>query len=220
MDSKVYQRDRWFQLIEYYSSRHLTNENDKLPALAGLAADFAQRHHYGDHEYLAGIWSSQLPSALLWNAVASQPWRPQANRAPSWSWASLNGAISYDSLKLSNEGFQRKWESTCLIEITDWDCPPIKALQSLIKPSSAVLRVRGLIAELNIGSQLPQNKGSKTSHRLLSKDGETVGILCPDLPRGLMESTSVYVLRIEFELYYGFIACPIEMDEESRGAAL
>jgi hypothetical protein len=216
LETKAYQRNRWFQLIEDYSSRHLTKETDKLPALAGLAADFAQMHHYGDYEYLAGIWSSHLPSALLWNAVASRPHRPQAYRAPSWSWASMDGAISYDSIRLSNERFDDQYESGFCFEVLGWDCPSIKPSQSLSKPFSAVLRVRGSLAKLKIGALHPEDLGSNTLHQLLEKDGETVGALYPDFPEDLTGLNSVYVLGIEFELYTGFIRCPIKLDWKSR----
>ena len=216
LETKAYERNRWFQLIEDYSSRHLTKETDKLPALAGLAADFAQIHHYGDCEYLAGVWSSHLPSALLWNAVASQPRRPQAYRAPSWSWASMDGAISYDSQRLSNEQFEDQCESSFCFEVIGWYSLPIKAFQSLKNPFSAVLLVRGSLAELEIGLQLTKDKGSNTLHRLLGKDGETVGALYPDFPEDLKELNTVYVLSIELELYRGFIPCPIQLDRESR----
>ena len=119
LEAKAYQRNRWFQLIEDYSSHHLTEETDKLPALAGLAADFVQMHYYGDYEYLAGVWPSHLPSALLWNVVASRPRRPQAYRA-----------ISYDSLRLSNERLEDQCESGFCFEVIDWDCSTIKAFQS------------------------------------------------------------------------------------------
>ena len=65
LEFKVYQRNRWFQLIEDYSSRHLTKEIDKLPTLASLANNFAQMYQNSNYKYLASIWSSHLPLALL-----------------------------------------------------------------------------------------------------------------------------------------------------------
>ncbi|PMD26414.1 HET-domain-containing protein [Hyaloscypha hepaticicola] len=216
LEFKAYQRNRWFQLIEDYSSRHLTKEMDRLPALAGLADDFAQMHQDGDCEYLAGIWSSHLPSALLWNSVASRPRRPQAYRAPSWSWASLEGASSYDSQRLSNERLQDQSESGFPFKVISWDCPPIEAFQSLNNSFRAVLRVRGSLAKLRIGLQLTEDKGSNTLHRLSGEDGETMGVFFPDCPEDLTGLDVVYVLSIDFDLYTGLIPCPIELDWESR----
>jgi hypothetical protein len=111
----AFQRDRWYGLVEDYSSRNLSNETDKLPALAGLASKFSEEQSPGN--YLAGIWSDHLPSALLWRTVslhdrnrdqlisplpAVLPRRPQVYRAPSWSWSSIDGEISYESQRIDH----------------------------------------------------------------------------------------------------------------------
>lgn len=57
-------RDRWYELMEDYSSRNLTNEMDKLPALSGLARSFL--HLVPQAKYLAEIWSTHLSESLLW----------------------------------------------------------------------------------------------------------------------------------------------------------
>lgn len=85
----------WLQLTEDYSRRDLTKSMDKLPALAGIAEVY-QRQHRGA-QYLAGLWSDQFPAALMWHSVNPLARRHEAYRAPSWSWASLNGRISYVS---------------------------------------------------------------------------------------------------------------------------
>ncbi|KAH7083079.1 heterokaryon incompatibility protein-domain-containing protein, partial [Paraphoma chrysanthemicola] len=84
----------WHSVVRDYSSRHLTNAADKLPALSGLAAALHQRT--GD-EYLAGLWKKSVLDDLLWisKAVYSSrgnrvaPSRQPVYRAPSWSWASV-----------------------------------------------------------------------------------------------------------------------------------
>ncbi|KAF3041022.1 hypothetical protein E8E11_001572 [Didymella keratinophila] len=86
----------WFQLTEDYSLRDLTKSKDKLPALAGIAEVYQGQHA----QYLAGLWSDQLPAALMWHSLDANAKRHEAYRAPSWSWASLQGGISYDSQRL------------------------------------------------------------------------------------------------------------------------
>jgi len=73
----------------------LTCPADKLPALSGLAKVF--RRHLQQDEYLAGLWKGTLQLDLLWylegdHLTASQP---TASRAPSWSWASIDGPINH-----------------------------------------------------------------------------------------------------------------------------
>lgn len=83
----------WLQLTEDYSARNLTKSKDKLPALAGIAQVYQRQHA----QYLAGLWSDQFPAALMWHSLDARAKRYEAYRAPSWSWASLQGGISYVS---------------------------------------------------------------------------------------------------------------------------
>jgi hypothetical protein len=89
----------WRSVVQDYSSRYLSNATDKLPALSGLAAALYQRT--GD-EYLAGLWRKSVLDDLLWmhKAIYSRgnrvaPSRQPGYRAPSWSWASVDGNINF-----------------------------------------------------------------------------------------------------------------------------
>lgn len=94
----IYKRD-WYELVEDYTLRSITAATDKLPALSGLA----KRHQEKGTQYLAGVWCSQLPGALLWQSTGPSPRRlSKTSRdgryiAPSWSWASIQGRVSYVS---------------------------------------------------------------------------------------------------------------------------
>ncbi|GME48874.1 HET-domain-containing protein [Neofusicoccum parvum] len=82
----------WHTLIEEYSKLDLTQEMDRLPALSGIASP------RGGDSYLAGIWTDQLPGSLCWTTSPSQHFpvrRPHGYRAPSFSWASVEGPIKY-----------------------------------------------------------------------------------------------------------------------------
>ena len=96
----------WSAIIEDYTRRALTFSKDKLVAIAGLAR---RAHETLNGEYLAGLWSTQLHIGLLWmideDASAS---RAPVYRAPSWSWASIDGPISWrliDGYVQSDDGF-------------------------------------------------------------------------------------------------------------------
>lgn len=81
----------WAFIVEEYSKRRVTHEKDRLPALAGLAARYSQAT---GRSYLAGLWREDLPGSLLWERLRdSDPSSRMRNQAPSWSWASLDGAI-------------------------------------------------------------------------------------------------------------------------------
>lgn len=88
----------WHQIAEDYCSRELTRNMDKLPALSGLVEAF--REVSGD-TYLAGLWMRNLSHQLLWQhcgLLINGRYRytqPSEYRAPSWSWASVDGLVKF-----------------------------------------------------------------------------------------------------------------------------
>ncbi|KAH7085965.1 heterokaryon incompatibility protein-domain-containing protein [Paraphoma chrysanthemicola] len=84
----------WHIIVDAYSRRNLSHLSDKLPAISGLARII---HDQKKAEYLAGFWREDLPFALLWfaDSMSDTTTQPATQwRAPSWSWASLDGPIS------------------------------------------------------------------------------------------------------------------------------
>ncbi|KAL5349783.1 hypothetical protein ACLOAV_004816 [Pseudogymnoascus australis] len=93
--------DSWAACLRLYTSRELTRPNDKLQAISGLAEQFSlffaarTSIEQGERYYLSGLWSHQMPHALCWKRdleTALLP-RPKEYRAPSWSWASVDGMV-------------------------------------------------------------------------------------------------------------------------------
>lgn len=79
--------DDWHDIVAKYSHRALTLPQDRLIALAGVAARFALRQDTPSR-YLAGLWEDSLPQNLLWQTFASVS--SNGYIAPSWSWACGN----------------------------------------------------------------------------------------------------------------------------------
>ncbi|KAK6414484.1 hypothetical protein LTR95_017717 [Oleoguttula sp. CCFEE 5521] len=83
-----------------YTRGNLTFETDTLPAIAGVAETLVKDRC---DNYLAGLWESELPHALGWcSHVPLNPHfglhgntRPLEFIAPTWSWASVKGPVSY-----------------------------------------------------------------------------------------------------------------------------
>lgn len=105
----------WGQLCEDYSGSKLTYTSDKLIAFAGIAGEFQSR--LPSDRYLAGIWSGDIISGLLWKAKTFDgcPFQPNGShvlhadpyitaavpekyRAPSWSWLGKDCAIAWPKL--------------------------------------------------------------------------------------------------------------------------
>jgi hypothetical protein len=81
----------WRDVVRLYSAANLTYSHDKLPALSGIVRRI---HEERGGQYLSGMWREEdIEAQLCWRATRPQkrpPWR-----APSWSWASIDGQVLY-----------------------------------------------------------------------------------------------------------------------------
>jgi hypothetical protein len=87
--------EHWGAIISDYSGRKLTNLNDKLIAISAVAKEFER---VMNDEYLAGLWRSRFAACLNWEWIGSVYKEDQLPeyRAPSWSWASVEGKVWFD----------------------------------------------------------------------------------------------------------------------------
>ncbi|KAI1736716.1 hypothetical protein F4680DRAFT_451805 [Xylaria scruposa] len=94
----------WQKIVTEHSSRALTKMTDKVPAFLALIETMAKTIQ---DEFALGVWKkSYFFPSLLW--VASKPGGRSRNRNyPSWTWASVDGRISYP-IDFSDVA----WEST------------------------------------------------------------------------------------------------------------
>ncbi|KAF5232513.1 hypothetical protein FANTH_12930 [Fusarium anthophilum] len=99
----------WAHLVHRYSKLGLTFEKDRLPALSGMAKAFQTMGsaEMKNDVYLAGIWKSMLPEALLWRAVDGPPSGPVrrcrfrkpvlARGPPTWSWMCCDFTVHWQN---------------------------------------------------------------------------------------------------------------------------
>lgn len=85
---------QWYRLVIEFSHRRLSFPKDKLLAISGLAASLG---HEIKGRYVDGLWSNDMHRGLLWKIDYQGDQRDNEvlNRAPSWSWASCEGVISF-----------------------------------------------------------------------------------------------------------------------------
>ena len=103
----------WWDILHEYTGKSLTKDEDRLPAISGIAMRI--QAHIGD-QYVAGLWRNNLVEDLQWfTSIDSDTeeellWsrRPKTFVAPSWSWASVVCQVS------SAKKPMVKWE-------TNWD---------------------------------------------------------------------------------------------------
>ncbi|GKT41592.1 uncharacterized protein ColSpa_01773 [Colletotrichum spaethianum] len=83
----------WKDSVHAYTSCNLTFHNDKLAAMWGIAK--LVRDALGE-EYGAGLWTNGLHEQLAWRVLDWRTGKRDAEKEggfPSWSWASVKGAI-------------------------------------------------------------------------------------------------------------------------------
>jgi hypothetical protein len=93
-------RRLWQNILQNYCRRTLPRASDKLPALSNLARTVQEQT--GD-TYVAGLWRSKLIEGLIWQATGHASGKTSEApeyRAPSWSWASINGPFGTFTLGL------------------------------------------------------------------------------------------------------------------------
>ena len=103
---------KWRDTVMAFTERQLSIDDDRLTALSGVTRQFRRliRNASGGirDQYLTGLWSGDLARGLLW--TVEDDWlrqsrdsevvyrRPRSWRAPSWSWAAVEGPVNYDPL--------------------------------------------------------------------------------------------------------------------------
>lgn len=88
-------QDEWQAIAQDYSERKLSMSSDNLLALAGIAATIAKRSGF---RYIAGLWQETVEVDLVWRVSGLKHVRP-TYRAPTWSWAAVDGNVVASSLQ-------------------------------------------------------------------------------------------------------------------------
>lgn len=89
----------WRDILASYGQLEFTRPSDKLHALSGIAKLF---QGFIGQDYLAGLWKSRIIEQLHWEVVLPAP-AVITYRAPSWSWASVDGKTTYDIWRPSHQ---------------------------------------------------------------------------------------------------------------------
>ncbi|KAK2024006.1 heterokaryon incompatibility protein [Colletotrichum zoysiae] len=131
----------WRDLVKQFSRCALTKSTDKLPAFAGVAKLF--QDITGD-TYYAGLWRSSFLDQLDWQAHEPAKRASSEYRAPSWSWAAVDGAIRPFSLVP---------DSSLLPELDDVHVSVI-GLDCFGRISDAFLKLQGYLVPATVLSSI------------------------------------------------------------------
>jgi len=84
----------WSELVRQYTFRSLTFLEDRSRAIAGIVAALEE---IWDDKCVFGVWVSRFLEQMTWFNVTGFPFHPslrRSNRAPSWSWLSIDGHVA------------------------------------------------------------------------------------------------------------------------------
>jgi hypothetical protein len=167
----------WDSVVSIYAGRDLTKSGDKLVALSGIAS---MSQAITKDNYYAGLWESRFCTQLLWsilgcrrsNSELSQ--RPSEYRAPSWSWASLDGRLYWAQMTLDRPPL-----SVSLVKVLSVETFPLTT-ETTGQLSGGYCLLRGVLRQADVYTD-----SSRNSALTLEGSSELLGFL-PDvaMPEG------------------------------------
>lgn len=130
----------WATQVEEYTGRDITRPSDRLPAMEAVMRRIAQNKGWSP---LWGMWTNALVESLCWQSKRSDSGTGgdllcrmnPAYYAPTWSWASVDGPISYVSA-MGMGGLERHDPMVYDLEVRS-----VNAGSGLIRVAGRVVRV-------------------------------------------------------------------------------
>jgi Heterokaryon incompatibility protein (HET) len=129
----------WNTVLKHYAGKKFTQDQDRLVALSGVAKWF--QGLFKDEVYLAGHWKSYLINQLLWEVSPhTESSRPHQYRAPSWSWASVEGQVGFRDIVESDN--QKLLAKIMNAKVVTWHGDPTgTVLHGFIKVEGKLMSV-------------------------------------------------------------------------------
>ncbi|KAL5346058.1 hypothetical protein ACLOAV_009089 [Pseudogymnoascus australis] len=104
--NKERRRTIWSAVVKDYTARDMTYLSDRLPAIDGLARVLEVKWQ---DTYLYGLWYSRLHVELMWGSDCKTLPDPAKLRAPSWSWAAVDGKVKIPPIFSERKDAEIKW---------------------------------------------------------------------------------------------------------------
>lgn len=214
----------WYLILQRYCYRKLTKESDKLPALSGIARIIEEQ--IGD-KYVAGLWRSTLLEGILWQAVGTRrnaTSAPSEYRAPSWSWASIDGMAA--NMGLGKDTFFVNKEAEWVEIGTVVDCHvELKGENPYGEVKSGWLKLKAPIEPLE-PSEVKEEDADELPHkralRVKTRQGKAFGAYCmfdtlddeSAVKLSLFAIPLAYIDRNHGRAYQALIITPVEGQQD------
>ncbi|RMJ12711.1 hypothetical protein CDV36_007607 [Fusarium kuroshium] len=196
----------WVRIVELYTASALTVPSDKLIACSGIVKRVAE---IIQDDYVAGMWRRYLEGELLWVAQFNhQPGRctrPREYRAPTWSWASVDGPITPGEPRIQDS----------LITVQDyhldyWTDDKTAAIRG------GWLRLRGVLRKATL-----ERKAAEGYYWDMSLDGEKFNTQEETSPANCEPRVMLDILQEDFDQENAqgllFCMCARSKNEDGRG---
>lgn len=172
---------KWKTFVEHFTQRTINStpkERDKdhrrMLAIARVAKRFSEvcwQLFHREESYVAGLWEGDLRMSMVWSVEkglleeASVEWRrPVTHMAPTWSWASIEGTVSFErfvSFESSIIHVKVAMEPCCAVT-------PSEHPTSWGEPRRGKLVLQGkVLHNLSIASHLPIGSDPVTRHHVM-----------------------------------------------------
>ena len=147
--------NHWHHIVNAYAKRNLTFEEDRLPALSGIARELQQMTKY---TYKAGIWLEDIHKGLLWssngtgtrrNAPPGKSWG-----VPSWTWI----GVTFPSPRTLNPPYNK-----------------FSGPQSLLHKRKSIIKEKAAVVNISIETTDGDPYGRVTKG-VLTMEGRTVTV--------------------------------------------
>lgn len=150
----------WMNIVGAYTACNLTNPEDKLVAISGMAKQMKRGIEERD-SYLCGLWTRRLELQLLWRVQEGHRRKRQEDTqrfkyiAPTWSWASVNGRV------YNHRTNREAWEKTQpMVKIEILDRPHYENNFGRLRPPPyAALAITGLLLKVQMEARLKPEPG-------------------------------------------------------------
>ncbi|KAJ4373686.1 hypothetical protein N0V86_007829 [Didymella sp. IMI 355093] len=181
----------WLEIVEQYTMRGLSVSSDKLIAISAVAQRLVSLTQGKWGRYYAGIWEERFFEQLLWAMSTGEiTKRPAEYRAPSWSWAAIDG--------------RPKWPWTEHLVDAKISCKLLgvetetsKSEQSFGAVSAGKLRLFGRLKKATWSADRRTIRDSKTQASVTGGSMQTF----PDALDDSAQETTVYILEVARRSY-------------------
>lgn len=160
---------KWYGMLFLITPCHLTEPWDIFASIASIAQ---RTHRVLQCRYLAGLWEEDMPRGLMWKAreqhflplkgllsrplsTGRKPGEAQGVlivRAPSWSWASVQGPVVWEATR-RKEGRYRDPENVVIRprhQNNRWAAPEVDGKPDRLYTESLDLNIHGRLLPVRI----------------------------------------------------------------------